>query len=251
MRAHNKKVMLGLILIAFMIMGFAGSAAFADTGSARIIPSDKVTMYDGKQKIGEYGSEAPLPFNTLLKCKGECGVKFDELYLVAKDSSLFAVNTADSANNLLVKEGQVFFTIAALNKPFSIASTEGFVTVQEILSNAAMGQSPVKGYFMVTEKGPQIGVLEGGAMVLSTASGTKTLLPGEQILLAQAAPAGTAEDGSNTSGEEGETGGDNRGQTAALVIVGAGGAYLLYDALDDDENDPVVQKTGPASPYMP
>lgn len=172
--------LVSLALIAFTTNGFG-----MEGNAGRIIPMGKVYMIKDGQTIGSYSSEAPLPENILLKTEGDCAVKLPDLYLVAVDKSQFAISNADTSRELRVKEGTVYFALSKLPRPLVFTTPEGFVTAQQVILNASTEKSILKGYVAVSAKGSEIGVIEGGSLLISTADGDKLVKAGNRILLAQ------------------------------------------------------------------
>lgn len=185
MKKHlfTQAVKIGLVslaLIAFTVNGFG-----MEGNAGRIIPTGKVYMIKDGQTIGSYSSEAPLPENTLLKTQGDSAIKLPDLYLVAVDKSQFAISNADTSREWRVKEGTVYFALSKLPQALVFTTPEGFVTVQQVILNASTEKSTLKGYAAVSEKGSEIGVIEGGSLLISTADGDKLVKAGNRILLAQ------------------------------------------------------------------
>jgi len=175
-----KVCLVSVALIAFTVSGFAMQG---DAG--RIIPMGKVYMLKDGHTIGSYSSEAPLPENILLKAEGDCAVKLSDLYLVAADKSRFAISNADASRELRVKDGTVYFALSKLPQALVFTTPQGFVTAQQVILNASTEKSILKGYVAVSEKGSEIGVIEGGSLLISTADGDKLVKAGNRILLAQ------------------------------------------------------------------
>jgi hypothetical protein len=182
--------LVSLALVAFTVNGFG-----MEGNAGRIIPTGKVYMIKDGQTIGSYSSEAPLPENTLLKTEGDCAVKLPDLYLVAVDKSQFAISNADTSRELRVKEGTVYFALSKLPRALVFTTPDGFVTAQQVILNASTEKSILKGYVAVSEKGSEIGVIEGGSLLISTADGEKLVTAGNRILLAQATVGGGAAGG--------------------------------------------------------
>ena len=191
-RLFTKAVKAGLVslaLIAFAVNGFGMQG-----NAGRIIPMGKVYMLKDGKTIGSYSSEAPLPENTLLKTEGDCAVKLSDLYLVAADKSQFAISNADTSRELRVKGGTVYFALSKLPQPMVFTTPEGFVTAQQVILNASTEKSILKGYVAVSEKGSEIGVIEGGSLLISTADGDQLVKAGNRILLAAASPEDQCDD---------------------------------------------------------
>ncbi len=183
-RLFTQAVKVGLVslaLIAFTVNGFGMGG-----NAGRIIPMGKVYMLKDGQTIGSYSSEAPLPENILLKTEGDSAIKLPDLYLVAVDKSQFAISNADTSRKLRIKEGTVYFALSKLPQALVFTTPEGFVTVQQVILNASTEKSTLKGYVAVSEKGSEIGVIEGGSLLISTADGDQLVKAGNRILLAQA-----------------------------------------------------------------
>ncbi|HEA69472.1 MAG TPA: hypothetical protein ENI07_22060 [Desulfobacterales bacterium] len=221
-----KVCLVSLALIAFTVNGFG-----MEGNAGRIIPMGKVYMIKDGQTIGSYSSEAPLPENILLKTEGDCAVKLTDLYLVAVDKSQFAISNADTSRELRVKEGTVYFALSKLPQALVFTTPEGFVTVQQVILNASTEKSTLKGYVSVSKKGSEIGVIEGGSLLISTADGDKLVTAGNRIYLAQVVPGGAA---------GGAAGGAGAG---TFGILGATAVFPLLG--------PAVTDEGPGSPAAP
>jgi len=165
---------------------FAGSGFAAAIGGARIIPNGKVAVYDGSTKVAELTAESPLPEGKLLKTEGKCGVKMDALYLVGADQSAMMVRAPESGRQVVVQEGRVYFGITALPQPMALVTPKGAVMVQQVLLKASTNNALLKGYVAVTEETAEIGVIDGGSMIISTADGEKKIDSGHRFILAQA-----------------------------------------------------------------
>ena len=152
----------------------------------RIYPTNKVTLYRGDKVVGVYTKEAPLPEGSIISTDGRCAVKLDDLYLVGEDQSEFSINTAGRQRNLFIKKGTVYFKTSAMTRSFSFITPDGPISVQSIQLNAAAGGSSLKGLVTVTESRSELGVVEGGSMIVSTDKGLMTIQSGKKIILSQA-----------------------------------------------------------------
>jgi hypothetical protein len=173
-------------LTVVLSFSFAFSGFCADLNSARIIPKGTVSIYKGDQKVGEFKKEAPLPENSLLSCEGRCGVKMTNLYAVAEDQSLFTIRTNTQSRELLVKKGTLYFAWSNSPQSLMFNTPDGVVETRTILLKASSNAGVLKGYVAVKPTGSEIGVIEGGTMVLSTPEGDKRIEPGQQLTLAKA-----------------------------------------------------------------
>jgi hypothetical protein len=154
--------------------------------SARIYPTGKITIYNGDQKVGEFNKEAPFPEGYLIAADGKCGVRMDDIYLVAEDRSLFSVATSANLRKFLIKEGTVYFAVSKMSHSLSFITPHGHLAVLDILINAVAGSPKLKGYVFVGENVSKVGIIEGGSMIVSTQQGEMMLEPGQQLILAQA-----------------------------------------------------------------
>ncbi len=154
--------------------------------SARIYPTGKITIYSDNQRVGEFNKEAPFPEGFLIAADGKCGVKMEDIYLVAEDRSLFSVATSASQRKLLIKKGILYFAVSNMSRSLSFTTPTGSLAVLDILLNAATDNPQLKGYVAVKQNGSEIGVLEGGSMIVSTQQGEMMIESGKHLILAQA-----------------------------------------------------------------
>ena len=179
----NKRCLKAFIVIVLIAFSTSGLASNFDSG--RIIPGGKVLIYRGDQQVGELTAEAPFPDGALLACDGDCGVRMDGLLLVGADKSLFSVTTQAYSRELLVREGTVYFALSKLPHSLVFVTPNGAVTAQQLILNAAADGGLLKGYVTVTGESAEIGVFEGGSMLVSTVAGETTIQSGKKIVLAQ------------------------------------------------------------------
>jgi hypothetical protein len=184
-RAKKNKLGLKFFAIglsfALVLPGFS-----SEFKSARIYPTGKITIYSGDQKVGEFNKEAPFPEGFLIAADGKCGVKMEDIYLVAEDRSLFSVDTSANLRKLLIKKGTLYFAVSDMSRSLSFITPSGSLAVLDILLNAATGNPQLKGYVAVKQNGSEVGVIEGGSMIVSTQQGEMMIEAGQKITLAQA-----------------------------------------------------------------
>lgn len=177
---------------AWMVMVVFLSAATVQAYSgAQIIPRGQVNVYRDGALVETLRDTAPLPDGALLKPEGLCGVRLQNLYLVAEDGSAFAVSAAPSQVELSVGQGTVYFAANPSSEAVVFETPAGTVAVQQFLIQTS-GDGTLKGFVDVAEGTTTIGVLEGGSMVVSTATGEQRITAGNQITLAQATGVGDA-----------------------------------------------------------
>ena len=157
-----KLLVIGLSL-ALVVPGFPSELKFA-----RIYPTGKITIYNGDQRVGEFNKEAPFPEGYLIAADGKCGVRMDDIYLVAEDRSLFSVDTSANLRKFLIKAGTVYFAVSKMSHSLSFITPYGNLAVLDILINAAAGSPKLKGYVFVGENVSKVGIIEGGSMIVST-----------------------------------------------------------------------------------
>ena len=201
--------------------------------SARIYPTGKITIYSGNQRVGEFKKEAPVPEGFLIAADGRCGVRMDDIYLVAEDKSLFSVATSANLRELLIKEGTVYFAVSDMSRSLNFITPSGMLTVLDILLNSATGSPKLKGYVSVKQNGSEIGIIEGGSMIVSTQQGETMIESGKKLTLAQAdLDVGAPEETKTTDEKEGQEEKTGKEGKAGLsknrkMILGAIGAAAV------------------------
>lgn len=237
------------LALAFLCAGPA--AAYA---SARVMPSGKVSVFREGQLVQELREEAPLPNGALLRTEGHCGVRLEDFYLVAADGSAFGLARAGAARELRLEKGTVYFALASLPAPLTFRTPEGMVTAQQIQLLAAASGGLLKGYLAVTDSGAEIGVLEGGSMVVSTARGEQVIQPGQRILLAQADLIDTQAAGTETPEETAAAETDDDDEIPATyywvggALLAAGGGAALAAGGGGGGGGGALPPVSPSSP---
>jgi hypothetical protein len=226
MRTFSKGKVIITLVALFTILTFAGTSVFSALSNSRIMPTQKVTMLQGDKKVGEFTKEAPLPEQTMLICQGDCGIKMGNLYLVATDGSLFSITDNSDTRELYVKEGKVYFALSSLPQSLMFKTPNAVFTAKEVMLKASTNSGSLKGYVSVTSKAIELGIIEGGSMLVSTIEGDKMIPAGNRILLAQA----------DLSGGAASEGDKKLGAILFLGGVGAG-IPILSELREDDSND--------------
>ena len=232
-----RKGWLAQAMVLLFVLSLSSSAVATGTGNARVIPTGKVDIYDGDQKIGELRSEAPLPVGKILTSSEKFGVKLDGLYLVATENSRFAVSHPSGGTDVFVEEGRVYFLLNEVKDTLTLSTPQDTVTVQSALIHASTDASSLRGYLLYENGQMEIGVIDGGKLVLADASGQRMIDSGNRIQFqhVQAALGGGA----------GAGGGVGAG-TIGIIIGGVLLAGLgIYAILDDDDGE------GVTSPFTP
>ncbi len=184
-RAGKNKLGLNLLSIG-LSFALAIPVFSSELKSARIYPTGKITIYSDNQRVGEFSKEAPFPEGFLIEADGRCGVKMESVYLVAEDRSLFSVAAAANLRKLLIKQGTVYFAVSRNSPLINFITPSGRLAVLDILLNAAADNQQLKGYVSVKPNGSELGIIEGGAMIVSTQKGEMMIKSGQRLILAQA-----------------------------------------------------------------
>ncbi len=169
-----------------IILLFVGTQALGAMGAGRILPSGQVKVYRGDQLVSVLSEEAPLPEGVLLAPEGQCGMRLDNLFLVADDGSRFSIAGSRAGRELAIRQGTLYFAMSGATGPVAFHTPDGVVTTQRMILKASSAGGLLKGYVDAAPDGTRIGVLEGGTLVVMTPEGEQTIESGRQITLAQA-----------------------------------------------------------------
>jgi len=234
----RKHRLLAEAMVVFALICFTAPAFAADPFAGRILPTQKVSFFTNGQKVAQYTAEAPLPWDTLVKCSGRTGVRINEMALVLEDGSSFMVSRTEIGNELNIKSGTAYFAFAVLPEGLTFIAPQGFVVPEIMLLNASTGNRMLKGYVKVDKSASEVGVLEGGKLIVRTADGKHTINTGQRIILAQSKV--------STGGTPGETGG---GLTTGAIVGIAGFSAAAIAAIWAGINH--FDKDHEGSPYTP
>jgi hypothetical protein len=212
-------------IIAIVSLAFSAAAFSAAVNPARIIPSGRVSIIKDGQIVGEISQEAPLPEGSLLRSEARCAVKMDDLYMVAEPETTFSVAPQAAANELTVQQGTAYYSMPGTARPLQINTPPGDASIREF----SVTDSELKGYVWVSDSKTEIGVIEGGTMIVDTASGEMAVTPGEQITIAAVNPDPPA---AGTGGERGSSLATDIALGVAGTGVIVGGIYALAVAFD-------------------
>jgi hypothetical protein len=182
LRMQKPTVAAAMMSILFLI----ATQALGSMGAGRILPSGQVKVYRGDQLVSVLSEEAPLPEGVLLAPEGQCGMRLDNLFLVADDGSQFSIAGSRAGRELAVRQGTLYFAMSGATGPVAFHTPDGVVTTQRMILKASSAGGLLKGYVDAAPDGTRIGVLEGGTLVVMTPEGEQTIESGRQITLAQA-----------------------------------------------------------------
>jgi hypothetical protein len=247
-----QKFRLGLLLLPLTLALFLVSPCYA-TGinSARIYPTNKVTIFNGGKEVGAFTKEAPLPEGYILSTDGKCAIKMDEIFMVAKDKSLFAINGDSNQRNLIIKKGTVYFRMSEMRRPINFVTPAGNIWARSIILNASADNKAIMGFVTTTKDGSELGIIKGGSMVVLTVYGLTIVSIGKKIMLAQAdmdvgPPEGGESGDELTETPTTEEGGQDEpgmsaGKKVAIGAIGtgavAGGLLLLTGSSGSGSNN--------------
>jgi hypothetical protein len=220
---------LGLKILAIGLSFALALPGFSsELKSARIYPTGKITIYSGNQRVGEFNKEAPFPEGFLIAADGKCGVRMEDIYLVAEDKSIFSVATAANLRKLLVKEGTLHFAVSKMSHSLSFITPSGSLTVLDILLNAATDSPQLKGYVSVKQKGSELGIIKGGSMIVSTQQGEMMIESGQRLILTQAdMDVGAPEEKETIDEKEGKEEKAGISKKTKIILGAIGGAVVL------------------------
>jgi len=153
--------------------------------NGRIIPSEKINLYSGKSKIGEYRKEAPLPENTLLNCIGDCGIKLKDLSFVALDGSWFDVRTNKTDRVFEISEGAFGFAFSNLSRQIIFSTPNGTMVVKSMKKEALSEPDTLKGYLYVFQDTTELGIFEGGSLKVLALNEEKNIYKNDPLILSQ------------------------------------------------------------------
>jgi hypothetical protein len=223
-----RKIIVWVLIIVF----FTGvSPAFS---ASRIMPTGSVKVYKGEKLVQVLKQESALPDGAMLTTEGRCGVRSENFYLAADDGCTFSITDSLNRKDLRVDKGVAYFAINQKTGKLAFITPAGDISTQQIRSNADINGGIVKGYLDVSETKVQLGVLEGGSLVVATASGVQEIRAGKQITLAMADPIKIEDnekdpvsaEGEEAATDEEETGGaaetDTAAETEETVASGEG-----------------------------
>jgi len=229
-RAKKNKLGLKFFAIglsfALTLPGFS-----SELKSGRIYPTGKITIYSGNQRVGEFNKEASFPEGFLIAADGRCGVKMEDIYLVAEDGSLFSVATVANLRELLIKKGILYFAVSDMYRSLSFTTPSGSFAVLDILLNAATDSPQLKGYVAVKPNGSELGVIGGGSMIVSTQQGEMMIKSGQRLILAQAdMDIGAPEELETVDEKAGKEEKAEKSKTKKIILVAIIGAVIAAGA---------------------
>jgi len=226
--------------VVIFVLSIVNLCVAFDADSSRIIPSEKVTIYQDGKIIGEYTQEAPLPLGYLLSCKGKCGIKYDNLSMVADDRSLFSFDTQSNGTRsndhlINVKEGILYFRLSSLPGSIFITTPGGAASMNQLLLNASTESQFVEGYIQINAESSEIGVIKGGSIKFVTNNGQAMVKPGNRLILAMAQIDNKTDSEKNNKKDAKDEDDDNRKLGWYIAGGGAAAAVGIW-ALNDDHH---------------
>lgn len=181
----RKHTLLAQAMVVFAFLCFTAPCFAADPFAWRILPTKKVSFFTDGKKVGQYTAEAPLPWDTLVKCEGKTAIRMEQMVVVFEDGSSFVVSRTGSGDTLDLKTGTAYFALKTLPEGLTFDTTQVPVITEMMTLNAATGDKLLKGYVKAGKTESELGVLEGGSLTVRTPDGQKTIKSGQRIILAQ------------------------------------------------------------------
>jgi hypothetical protein len=248
-----KKIITILSITVFFVLITAVAGFSIDSNSARIIPSKTVTVFQEGKALSIFSKEAPLPLGAVLSCDGKCGIKMDDLLILGEDKSEFLIDAQSNHHIIDVRSGIVYFGLSGLSDSIYILTPKGAVSIDQVLLNASTENKLVEGYIQVGASSSEVGVLNGGSVLLDTADGHTLIKSGNRFTLAMADIGDEKKNNPDKDAnvdpadKEGYWNNLSKGQkTAGLVIGGlavGGATWAIINNNDNSNND--------ASPFEP
>jgi len=84
-----------------------------------------------------------------------------------------------------VNKGMIYFALSALPQPLQFRTAAGVIDVEQLILNAASDGGLLKGYISATPERTELGVFEGGSMLVLTPKEETLIKSGKRIILAQ------------------------------------------------------------------
>ena len=172
----RKHALLLQVMVVLAFLCFTAPGFTADPFAGRILPTKKVSFFNDGKKVGQYTAEAPLPWNTVVKCEGRTAVRMDQMYVVFEDGSSFMISRSGSGETLDLKTGTAYFALKNLPEGLTFGTPQTAVATEMILLNAATGDQLLKGYVKAGETESELGVLEGGRLTVRTNDVQQTII---------------------------------------------------------------------------
>jgi len=232
----RKHTFLAQAMVVFAFICFTAPCFAADPFAGGFLPTKKISFFNDGKKVGQFTAEAPLPWDTLVKCEGQTAVRMEHMIVVFEDGSSFTVSRTGNGDTLDLKTGIAYFTLKTLPEGLTFGTPQADVVTEMMVLNAATGDQLLKGYVKVGKSESELGVLEGGRLTVRTADGLQTINSGQRIILAQATLGGA---GGGAIGGGMSLGPIIGGSLFAAAIV-AGTAYGINEQGKDREGSPLT-----------
>jgi hypothetical protein len=183
------------ILTYFVTLIFVMAGTVQSYSASRIIPSEKVEIYSGGQLKQVLQEEAPLPVGPSMHSSGRTGLRMNNVYMVAEDGCTLSILEDSTTAKVKIDNGLLFFAATPTVGQMLFDTPAGSLSTRQISLKASDQQPVLKAFVDVNDKETTVGVLEGGALTLTTPEGVKTVNEGKQIVLSQAGAAAPAQTG--------------------------------------------------------
>ncbi|MBW2707666.1 MAG: hypothetical protein JRD04_00005 [Deltaproteobacteria bacterium] len=96
------------------------------------------------------------------------------MIVVFESDSSFVISRTGSGDILDLKTGIAYFTLKTLPDGLTFGTPQADVVTEMMVLNAATGNQLLKGYVKVGKSESELGVLEGGSLMVQTADGQQS-----------------------------------------------------------------------------
>ena len=255
LKNHRFKILTYLVTFSFFMAGPVQSYS-----ASRIVPSQKVELYNAGQLKQVLQEEAPLPIGSVMHTSGRAGLRMNTVYMVAEDGCRLSVLEDSDIAKVQIDEGLLFFAATPSTGQVVFNTPTGVLSTQKIAPKVSDQQPVVKAFVDVRDAAITMGVMEGGSITLATPEGVKTVEEGKQIVLAQNGTTGNGQDGQQGTPDDAQAQeDDDDDDRIPAAYFWAGGAALGLIALigmmggssSDGGSTAVNPSSAPISPAAP
>lgn len=174
-----------MVIISTVLLVTATLAHSATRG--RIMTDGRVQLFKNDRVVSTITGQGPIDENALIVCEGTCLVKMQGISMSGVDQSHFAVKESAGSLDLYIEKGKIYFVVTDMTHQFAFFTPDGYYVKSEGFIAPASTESSVKGSIQVTDTATEI-VMDSGSMIVQTEEGTKTIKPGQALVLAMANP---------------------------------------------------------------
>ena len=180
----------------------------------------------GSVKLIESGvvvdKQMPAPSGMFMACDGQCFIETNGIILTGADQTIFAVIEEADEFRVMVRKGDVDFSLRADAKPVSFQTTHDSLTTKPFLLPAST-DAVVRGTLRVDDSKAVLSITQGSLEVVNN-DGRQLIHAGNALVMAQAVTSGETTPSAQTPAP-------GSGIATGAVIIGAGGATAIGAAI--------------------